>query len=467
MKIVIIVPDGVGVKNYLYSSFTNHLQDKNIEIVVFHKLTQQAVNEIKKNKTQISKFYEIPSFIETPLIRFLRETLAYARLLRNEKVLKNKTILKFWSPGKKGIKKKLLYFFSEVIGFVFSKSYSFILYGDKIFEKKVKKTRSTDLFIKKLKEIKPNLVLNLHQRAPLASPIISAAKELDIKTATVIFSWDNVPKARLINRYDVYFAWSKIMKDQLSLLYPEIDKNKIKVTGSPQFEFYFEGKYKLTKEVFFNKYNLDIKKKTICFSGDDEMTSPFDHIYFRDLCESVAKFSEKDRPQIIFRRCPVDFSNRYDDTLEKYSSFVVQIKPDWNIDKNSNNSFSLIYPAYNDIGILVNTCLHSDLVINLGSTMAHDFAVYNKPCLYLNYNPVKENNWNVDDIYKFEHFKSMDGLNAVGWVNNKKDFFEKILQALNKPELVGNDRLVWLKKIIKNPIEENSLELVAKILEEF
>jgi hypothetical protein len=99
--------------------------------------------------------------------------------------------------------------------------------------------------------------------------------------------------------------------------------------------------------------------------------------------------------------------------------------------------------------------------------MAHDFAVYNKPCLYLNYNPVKENNWNVDDIYKFEHFKSMDGLNAVGWVNNKKDFFEKILQALNKPELVGNDRLVWLKKIIKNPIEENSLELVAKILEEF
>lgn len=466
MKIVIIVPDGVGVKNYLYSSFTNYLKDKNVEIIIFHKLTKKAVEEIKINKSQISTFYEIPDFVESPLIRFLRETLAYARLLRNEKVLKNKTILKFWSPSKKGLKKKVLYFFSEKMGFLLSKSYKFILFFDKIFERRIRKTNTTILFVNKLKEIKPNLVLNLHQRAPLASPIIVAAKVLAIKSSTVIFSWDNVPKARLICRYDVYFVWSEIMKNQLNFLYPEIEKSKIKISGSPQFEFYFKEKYKLKREDFFNKYGLDVNKKTICFSGDDVMTSPFDHMYFSDLCESIIKFPIEERPQIIFRRCPVDFSDRYDKYIRKYNDFVFEIKPDWKVEKESKKqSFSLTYPAYADIKLLVNTCLYSDLVVNLGSTMAHDFAVYNKPCLYVNYNPVIDKNWNVNTIYKFEHFKSLNGLDAVGWVNSKQDFFNKVKQALQSPNEVGIDRKDWLKKIVNTPLEGNALLLSNEILE--
>jgi hypothetical protein len=112
---------------------------------------------------------------------------------------------------------------------------------------------------------------------------------------------------------------------------------------------------------------------------------------------------------------------------------------------------------------LVNTVLHSDLVINLGSTMAHDFSVANKPCLYLNYNPVSNSNFKVKDVYNFQHFRSMDGLEAVGWINSKLEIRDKILRALNFPDEIASDRKKWMQKIVAHPIIENSKKIADEI----
>ena len=79
---------------------------------------------------------------------------------------------------------------------MFSKSSYLIKKADFFYEKEISKSEATKINKNKLKALSPDFVLNLHQRATIASPIISAAKKLKIKTGTVIFSWDNVPKAR-------------------------------------------------------------------------------------------------------------------------------------------------------------------------------------------------------------------------------------------------------------------------------
>lgn len=465
MKILIIVPDGVGVRNYLFSNFTSNLILENNEVFIYHNLSNSAINEIKRNKPELLNFIKIPYFVESPKIRLLRETLAYARLLRNKKTLNNKTILNFWMPSKKGFKKKLLYFIAENLGYILSKFENFIFYFDKIYEKEILKHKNTEINKKTLLEINPDFILNLHQRSPLASPIIAVAKKLNIKTATVIFSWDNVPKARLVSRYDYYFVWSDLMKNQLMLLYKEICPSKILVTGTPQFEFYFNDKNYLDKEVFFSKYGLDPNKKTICFSGNDP-SSPYEANYLSDICEEVSKIEENIRPQIIFRKCPVDKTSRFDKVVEKYKKIIFCIQPDWRIEKEQEDSFASIYPTLYDNVLLVNTIAHSDLVLNLGSTMAHDAAVLDKPCLYLNYNPVNKSIFKVEDIFKFEHFKSMSDINPVGWVNSKDEVKKKIIYAINNPDKVGVDRKKWLKKIVLHPLENNSNILLKTILQE-
>ncbi|MCL9805097.1 hypothetical protein NAT51_06180 [Flavobacterium amniphilum] len=463
MKILMLVPDGVGVRNYLYSELTKELINRNAEICLYHKISKNAINEIRKINDEI-EFYEIPDFTEKAIPRFLRESSAYGRLKYFSRKLKNPSILKFWIIKPKTFKQKALYGSAVFFGRFFSKWYSVLRFLENKYEAEIKKSGSYQKAKNELQQINPDIVINLHQRASITAPIMSAAKELNMKTATFIFSWDNIPKGRLISRPDSYLVWSDLMKKDLCFLYPEINEASVFVVGSPQFEFYFKSEYKLSKDDFFNKYGLNTSKKTICFSGDDISSSPFDQVYLRDLCEQILTLKEEERPQILFRRCPVDFSDRFDQVLDDHKELIVEIKPDWRVEKETDKqSFSLIYPSLNDVYLLVNTCLHSDLVINLGSTMAHDFAVFNKPCLYLNYNPVRNSDWKVEDIYEFQHFKSMDGLNAVGWVNSKEEFIDKVFKCINNPDEIAVERNLWLEKIIKHPLEGNSKEIANLI----
>jgi len=464
MKMILLVPDGVGIRNYIFSSFIrNFIKDGN-EVLVYHSISKSAIKEIQMNKSEIRNFKVIPDFKEKFIARLLRESIAYARILINKKKLNNITILKFWSPSKNGFKRKILYFLAEILGGILSNSYSLILKADTLYEKEIVKNKTTELIKKTLLDYQPDIILNLHQRAPSTAPIISSAIELNIKVATVIYSWDNVPKARLISRYDFYFVWSKLMKKELDVLYPEIASSQIHIVGTPQFEFYFQEKYHVDKCFFYDQFGLDIQKKTICFSGNDQ-ASPYEAYYLNDLCEALCKIDQIDRPQIIFRRCPVDKTNRFNQVLKKYSHLIFSIDPDWGGVLGSDSCFSENYPRFNDVSLLVNTLKHSDLVINLGSTMAHDAAILDKPCLYLNYDPVVNSVFKVEDIYNFQHFRSMENLKAVGWINNKEEILQKIVSALINPLQVGKDRKKWLKKIVLHPIENSSRLLHKKILE--
>jgi hypothetical protein len=158
-------------------------------------------------------------------------------------------------------------------------------------------------------------------------------------------------------------------------------------------------------------------------------------------------------------------SDRFDFVLNKYKEFVFSIDPDWKIAKEEGDSFTSIYPTTNDNRLLVNTVKHSDIVINLGSTMAHDFAILDKPCLYLNYDPIDNSKFEVEDVFGFEHFRSIDNLEAVGWINSKNEISNRIFEGLHTPKKVGKDRKEWLKRIVLHPIEGNSKKLIEKILE--
>lgn len=463
MRILFIVPDGVAIRNYIYSDFVKQLQQNNVEVMLYHRISKSALDEIKNLHPKISVIKEIPFYSENIFANFLRETLVYARLLRNKEVLGNKTIMAFWNKNQKHWKRKFLYRFAEFFGGLIAFSYPIIVKFDMFYDYIIGMNKIIKRIDSDLKSFNPDLVLNLHQRSTISSPIAFSAKKNNIKTATVIFSWDNVPKARLIARYDNYFVWSDLMKKELCLLYKEISEQQVKVVGTPQFDFYFQEKLYESKNDFFRKYSLHPNKKTVCFSANDQ-SSPYDQLYLEDVCEQISTIDEEKRPQILFRRSPVDASDRFDKVLDKYKELIFPINPDWRFEEGQQKEFSTIYPSINDSKLLVNTVKHSDLVINLGSTMAHDFAVLNKPCLYLNYNPVINSTFDVAVVFKFQHFESMNGLEAVGWINNKEEIVSKIFEAIYSPENIGKDRIEWMKRIVKYPLQDCSKNIVKELI---
>lgn len=424
-KVLILIPDGIGIKNYLYS---NVFKDDSLDITLFHNFEVETIDYLKQFVNFEDSFL-IPPYNESIKEKFLRELIHSSRLKLNAKKVQNSTILKFRKSSHKSLKLKV--FFGLVnLSSEFVKSYDSVLKLEANYNIALRKNSFYNSVSDILRKYKPDVIFCTHQRALKAPTIFVAAKDLGIKTTTVIYSWDNIPKARLALRADNYLVWSKYMKKELGVFYPEISAKTIKITGTPQFEFYNDPSNIIEKDTFYSTYNLNINKNMICFSGDDIKTSPYDPQYLNDVATAIINADKEKEYQLIFRRSPVDVSGRYNWVLKKFPNLIVEMPPLWNC---NSEKWSNIFPTYGDIKLLVSLAFYSDVVINVGSTMAFDFGMFKKPCIYINYDSVEDLKWSVNTIYNYQHFRSMPSKKAVFWFNNSSEIAIVIKKALEHP----------------------------------
>ncbi|MCW9037360.1 glycosyltransferase [Altibacter sp.] len=450
-KIILLVPDGTGVKNYLYSKV---FATREATLVLFHNFDPETVSELEQH-VPLASTVRIPTYKESVREKFLRELIHLSRIQRNAKQANNPTILKFSRTSVRSLKLKM--FYTLVKGAArLVRSYNSILKLEARYAKALRKNPYYHSIVAILKREKPDLLFCTHQRALPAPTIFAAARDLGIPTTTVIYSWDNIPKARLALRADRYLVWSQHMQNELQQFYPEIASEQIEVTGTPQFEFYRDTANILPKEEFYGRYGLDPGKRLLCFSGDDVRTSPHDPQYLEDIAEALTKSGMAATTQLIFRRCPVDLSGRYDAVLTKYKSLIVAMPPLWH---QRAIGWSAVYPAYQDVKLLVSLAYYADLVINVGSTMAFDFGMFGKPCAYINYDTVKDPNWSVDTIYKYQHFRSMPSPKAVFWLHDREQIASVVRTALEQPETAINE---WFETVVAYP--ETASERIRKAL---
>lgn len=455
-KVLFLVPDGVGVKNYLYSKLLMYLKKDDIQVVIWSSLPKKVFVEIENLHGIALEYKSIKLLPEPPLTRLYREATTYARLKYNAKIKNNATILTNWPKPEGFSKRSNMQRMAQFLGNYLAKDYQRIL----DFEEKSKQKWTTSVvnqYASDLEMLNPQSIFITHQRVASLMPICLAAKQLGITINTAIFSWDNLPKARLCVEADNYLVWGDWMQKEMADYYPEISEHRVRLVGTPQFEFYIDETKDSTRDVFAKQYNLDVNKTWICFSGDDERTSPYDPQYLNDLAEVL---STKTDVQIIFRRCPVDFSTRYDYVLERYNSLIKSINPIWN---TLEGNWGGTYPDYKDTSMQRNLAKHCALVVNLGSTMAFDFSIFNKPCAYINYDVEPNDNWSVKIIYQLQHFRSMKNLEGVAWLNSKEDIIPIITQVLDGSDSVAKDKEKWRNNVVLSPLNESS-QLIAKQL---
>jgi len=444
-SVAFLLADGVGIRNYLYSNVLKELLEKGVEPILLHDLSEEAIDEIEKYHQHKFNTHKLPKYKETIQQKFLRELISLVRIKHNIKLTNNNSLINNWKPLKKKFFQKMFYFVLELTSFLGFKKYANILKLEKWYENSF----LNDTYGQLLKDLKVDVIFNTHQRVIKAAPIIASAKKNKIKTIGAIFSWDNIPKAKLTVRTDLYVVWSEHMKEEMKLFYPEIAQEKIIITGTPQFEFYNNKELLQSKEEFCNQFGLDASKKIICYSGDDTRTSPYDPDYLNDLASSIHQLPQEKQAQVLLRRCPVDLTGRFDSIVKDYPKIIKLADPLWNFDKKNKEKWSLVYPKFEDVALLINTVKHCDVVINVGSTMAHDFAMYKKPAIYINYDVPHAKNWSVNTIYKFQHFRSIGELKPVFWLNNKASIIATVDKSLHCDENTKEikDGQKWLNKI--------------------
>lgn len=465
-KILILVPDGVGIRNFAQSNFRGIISEQNFELIYWNDTNYDLSSNLGLNEVILGHNKTHPFL--TIYTRALKEIQLNLSKIRNHDEVYDLYRFPFSFKGLKNIFRSL---FCKYLIHRYNSEIGLQMIGEKINQLE----QSTERF-RQLKDelisIDPSFVLSTNQRATQIIAPILAARVLKIPTAAFIFSWDNVPKAMQVVDCDFYFVWSDLMKSQQLKYYPRIKSSQVFVTGTPQFEFHFDSSLRIDRAVFFEKYGLDLSKKYLCFSGDDITTSPLDQFYLEDLAIAVEQLNnEGQNLGIIYRKCPVDNTNRYDKILEEYKDTIKIIEPDWTI---VGGQWNQVIPNVGDKELLYNICEHSELVANVCSTTVFDFALHGKPCIYFNYEQpqLKKGIRDIGQNYNYVHFRSMPNEQAVIFCHNKNELILLLKEILtnklsnvsqckkwfeivagNEPGLASKNLMTMINKIVNFELE--------------
>lgn len=460
-KFVILLTEGIGLRNFFMTRFLSLLCNEG-EVIFWYALPEQIVHARDHPAGDRVRWQPLPKHREGQLPYLFRRAKLAAQLYW-QNTPGTDIVLKRVTGKGKGVY-KLRNRLAEALGRAYSRSHDQILWLDAMHARAVRQSRYFVDFLEFLKFERPDAVFCTHQRSPLAIPAMLAARQLGIPSATFIYSWDNLPKGRMAVHADYFLVWSQHMKDEMRNYYPDVAEERIFVTGTPQFEHYFNSALLEPRLEFLRRYGLDPSRPVVCFSGDDLDTSPYDPQYLADLAEELQSIPLAERPQIIFRRCPTDNGDRYRSVLERYPE-IANIEPQWFA--LANNDWSKVIPTQDDVKLLVNTVAHSDAVINVGSTMAVDFAILNKPAIYLAYNPSgwkASDAWNIDQVYRFPHFNPMQRFEPVAWCRSKEELRPLVMQSLQDPQCRAENRRAWLEFLAQTPLDRASDRCVEALL---
>ena len=443
-KVFIFLPDGVGLRNFALTNFNTIGKKLGYEIVYWNATPFKIRDELGFDELMIENQNLHPLTTLFTSARKRCELNVFDKKF-NEKVYNTYN----FPQSYKGIKNALK---SIYVNFLvsFKSNEDGVIYLREKIKKLERSTKKYEYCRKQLIEHKPNIVFCTNPRPTQAIASILAAQDLGIPTASFIFSWDNLPKATTLIEPDYYFVWSDYMKNELLQYCPYVQPEQVFVTGTPQFESHFDTSLLQSKEDFFKTYKLKLEKKYICFSGDDVVTSPLDQYYLEDLAISVHELNQKGyNLGIIYRKCPVDFTERYDAVLNKYKDVIVSIDPLWRpLGKNWNQ----IMPTKEDFALQANICHHAEFVSNIASSMVFDFVAHDKSCLFFDYEQpqLKKGIRDIGQNYHYIHFRSMPSQEAAIFVRDKLKLTTIVKAILDGKQSNVPDGKKWFNVIVGN-----------------
>lgn len=290
--------------------------------------------------------------------------------------------------------------------------------------------------------------------------VTGAAKSLGIRTLALIPSWDNPStKNRMVLRYDGYIVWSESEKRDLQHFFPYTRNVPIYVVGAPQFDTFFQDRYRLTRSEFCAMEGLRPELPVIVHA----MGSPNflkEHHAALFLAERVARGDLGD-VQLLVRAHPIHDKRQLKESFQAFGPRVVlqQIR-ELPVDADGPDRAVLQW---------VNTFRHADVVVNLASTVTIDAAIFDKPVINLDYDPDPEGLHQdlVREVnHLWTHFKPVAESGGVWNVANPDELIVALRGYLARPELHRPERAA-IARAVCGPLDGRSAERMAQAILDF
>lgn len=452
-KIVLILPRGEAIKNFVYSGIVARLRE-NYHVTFFSVVPNKEIKDYLISNCD--DFYELQETISKN--KFASEILQVLQIAHAKKLNSytgNLKILKDDLLSKRSLKSRIVRKLRKLLAFFYASQDSLVGLTNYYIRKNF--TNKQVLFYEEiLKDIKPHIVFNTsHIHNQISLDLMYATKKLKIKTMTFLFSWDNLTsQGRIIPNYDYYCTWSNKIKKDLVTYYPKLDSEKVFVTGTPQFDFHFNEEYIWSKEKLYDFLKLPKDKKIVLYSTGMAYYTPKEHIVVEEIAKVLKRIDKS--LQLVVRIYAKDDNTVYYKMRDKDKTIVI---PDhyWEINH--------LTPTIKDITLFNSLLNHCSIGINVASTVSLELAILNKPIINIAFNPPGENIYpnDYEKIYEFDHYKPIIKSGAISLVKTTDDLEEQIRLYLKQPNFKNKERQELVKQFFGKELKEDKKEIFSTV----
>jgi hypothetical protein len=241
-------------------------------------------------------------------------------------------------------------------------------------------------------------------------PLLRTAKRRGIPTMAIDPSWDNFTnKLMPVRRVNRLVVWNTLMKEQAIDLHG-YQPDEIRMAGVPQWDRYFSQGVTISREDFFRRIGADPGRRLVTLTTTpQELYSHHNHV-LRVMGAAIAD-GRWPAAQVLVRLHPRDDRSKYA-AFEGAPNVIIE-KP-FRDTVRAGDGLAVDVTAASQQH-LADTLRHSDVIVNVASTIAIEAAIFDTPIVNIAFDGEQESELARSSrrYYRFTHYVNITRHDAV------------------------------------------------------
>lgn len=454
--IVLVVPRGEAVRNFLYSD-TLRLLSVRARVVVLSVVTNEAILAVAR--PFVEEIITIEEHPVHPVAAYLRTQIENAHdCWLWSKVAQNNwehRDLRARNDGKH-LQRLFIKASSRVLG------NNPCLHALTSLEQSLQwRFRTTRKYDELFSRLKPDLVFNgSHIHGSAGELPLRVAQRMGIPTAGFIFSWDNLTsRSRIMVPYDYWLVWHEGMKRQLLSIYPRIQESNVFVTGTPQMDFHFNPELVMPRVELCRRIGIDAARAFILYTTGIDRHFPKEHLHVELVIKLLKELSLPVQPQLVVRNYIKGTSPEMKALSERKIEDVVFPPMLWDM--------AWATPRPEDLELYCSLVYHAAMSINAASTVTLEFILKDKPVINLDFDPPESNLAPCDGFkrhIRFDHFWPVAQSGGSMVAQSEDDMRRMLISGLVEPGAGSRERKQFVSDFFGATADGRSGARVAETL---
>lgn len=315
-------------------------------------------------------------------------------------------------------------------------------FSERVFLSLISTEEITKSWYSILRELRPSVVVSTGLTLPMGFflpspdlPVLIAAHKLSISCGTLVQSWDNLSsKTYVLPQWlNCYWTWSEKMSNDLLFYNPRIKQNRVRIVGSPHYDFHCDFSIWEERDSYLRRLGLDPKIPYIIIGTGTKSMFPDAPFLVLDLVKAIRCSNQE--IGILVRIHPKDDKERWNGVLNELNNLNVVFQSA--VPETPMDLGGFIFPR-DYFFELVNTIRHAAVVVNASSSLTVDSAILDTPVITLCYDRELDMRFPEGRAWSYnnsEHFLPLLRTGGVKPVYSNSECVEVILSYVENRSL--------------------------------